>query len=216
MKKLLPIVISTALFAAAPAGAWAAQNKWLCTQNSDPLKNSYYCTYDWGYLGTDPYNVDRFSAIFPDGTKHSCTSFAAYMLYYSNSYQPAIANFDSAQYWDTDAVAKAHATVGSVPHIGDIAQWDAAQVSPKGHVAVVIDVVRTSSGALYSVTVADDNAGLGYTSQRVLYPSATSGVISWPHTFITFPGFSGTLGLVGGGGGKPYQVTSIPVTNGGN
>lgn len=193
--------------------ALALSNSWVCNDSGSGVV-SYSCVSTYSYLGEDPYNVDRFSVVFPDGTKHGCTSFAAYMLYYDNAYSSAIAHFDSAQFWDTEAVAYAKATLSSTPHIGDIAQWDAAQVSPSGHVAVVESIGYTSTAAVEYIVIADDNAGLGHTTRRKLYKGVAVGVISWPHTFITFPGFVGTLGpqsSAGGGGRGPY-VMSNPAT----
>jgi hypothetical protein len=155
-------------------------------------------------MGQDEYDVDRFSETV-NGTRHGCTSFAAHQLYLFNSYMPKISYFDSAQYWDTEARDRVSATLSSRPHLGDIAQWNAkGSALPKGHVAWVEEITYTGSGVVDFIIVVDDNAGLGFTSKRKLFPGATLGVISWPDTFITFPGFSGN----GAGAGKPPSVMS--------
>jgi surface antigen len=168
----------------------------------DPSFSSYSCVAMTGYKGTAPYNVDRFSVLH-NGFKHSCTSFAAYMLYNYNTHSSAITNFDSAQYWDQEASRVAGARVSSTPHLGDIAQWNAVSGSlPLGHVAFVIDVIKSSSGQVTEIITLDDNANRGVTTEKHLFPAA-GGTISWPDNFITFPGSTFT-GFGGGGGGGGF------------
>jgi hypothetical protein len=59
--------------------ALAQSNYETCTS---PVTDSYFCTSQYDYHGEDPYDIDRFittAELAPDGTKHSCTSFAAYI-----------------------------------------------------------------------------------------------------------------------------------------
>ncbi|MBJ7281347.1 MAG: hypothetical protein JHD31_05745 [Rhodoluna sp.] len=57
--------------------AFALENIETCPGDA---KDPYQCTSQWGYTGEDPYDVDRFSTELTNGTKHGCTSFAAFML----------------------------------------------------------------------------------------------------------------------------------------
>lgn len=189
-------------------GAFALENQEICTGTTS---NRYICTSEWGYVGEDPYDVDRFSTIAPDGSKHGCTSFATFMLSLFNPWMPAISNFDSARYWDTDAATKTNATLGYTPHVGDIAQWNQDSGLPFGHVAYVKTVFKNSSGAISYIVVADDNGGRLVTTQRKLYPGVTSGTISWPDTFITFP-----TAPIGGGGGGGHLLVTLSAPIGGN
>jgi surface antigen len=165
--------------------------------------DTYTCVAWSGYTGEDGYNVDRFSTVASDGSKHSCTSFAAYMLYHENTHFKAISTFDSAQFWDNDASVLTGVTVGQVPHVGDIAQWEADSSLTQGHVAVVTAITMTGS-KVESIQTADDNAGRKVTTTKVLFPGVNSGTITWPDHFITFPGFTGIyMPYAGSGGGKP-------------
>jgi CHAP domain len=184
--------------------ALAVENAWDCTPRTG--ESNYVCVEQYGYIGSDPYNVDRFSNEL-NGEKHGCTSFAAHMLYLFNAYDPDITVFNSAQYWDTDAVKLAGASLSKKPKVGDIAQWNADKPLVFGHVAWVEEVNYFPSGAIKSIKIFDDNASLGFASRRILYPTATKGVISWPDNFITFPGFKG----LGAGAGKPPAFMSIPL-----
>ncbi len=207
-KKTVTLVLSFAISFTYSQQALALSNSWVCTLTG-PAYDRYGCVAGYGYGGEDPYNMDRFSTVLADGTKHSCTSFAAYMLYYDNTYNAALGHFDSAQYWDTESVSMAGASLSLQPHIGDIAQWEASSPNrTEGHVAVVESIDYASNGSVNFIITVDDNSGLNYATKRKLYPGVTSGVIPWPHVFITFPGFTGHLGPLGGGGGKPPQMTS--------
>lgn len=192
--------------------AYAVTNTNTCTSVD---YDSYSCVSWSGYVGEDGYNVDRFSTIAVDGTKHSCTSFAAYMLYHENTHYSQITYFDSAQYWAIDAAALSGVIVSRNAHVGDIAQWNSNSNLPYGHVAVVIDITYTSTGTIAYITTADDNSNLKIASEKRLYPGNTTG-IGWPSNFITFPGFTGifTNQISGGSGGKPPVALVVsPVTN---
>lgn len=178
-------------------GAFALDNVEICTGTAG---NEYRCTAEWGYVGEDPYNVDRFSTETTTGTKHGCTSFAAFMVAMFSPWMSAISTFDSAQYWDTNASSRTSATLSSTPHVGDIAQWNADSGLTFGHVAYVKTVVKTSAGAISYIVVADDNGGRLITTQRKLYPGVNTGTISWPDNFITFPKSAPSSGGGGGGG----------------
>jgi surface antigen len=197
------LTASTTLALANPSWAMAAGNFESCTATPG---NSFACVAASGYRGTDPYNVSRFSARAADGTLHSCTSYAAYRLYFSNPYMPSIANFDSAQYWASQAVSRLGATLSSTPKVGDIAWWDATGVPEVGHVAVVDGVTYTASGSIFSVKVSDDNAGRLVTTNKVFYPGVNSGTMIYPQKFIRFPSYS-----PGGGGGRPPVATNEPL-----
>lgn len=186
------------------APSHASPGQEYCTDSSP---SSYLCAATYGYRGEDPYNMDRFSPSDSQGNKHSCTSLAAYMLWYRNSYDADIGYFNSAQYWDTDALRVADARVTRTPHLGDIAQWDADNRLAQGHVAWVSEITYSPSGAIERIAVVDDNATRLVTTGKYLYPRETSlsGTISWPDHFITFPGFVPSGGGIGGGGG-PHLI----------
>lgn len=188
-----------------PSGALAVTNTETCVS---PSSDSYRCVGFSGYLGTDPYNVSRFSTQASDGSLHSCTSYAAFRLYYSNTYMPAISNFDSAQYWASQAVARVGATLQTIPQVGDIAWWDATAVPVVGHVAVVDSVNYNASGTVVSIQVSDDNAGRKITTTKILYPGVNTGAMVYPKKFIRFPGYM----TGGGGGGRPpiAQIVTPP------
>lgn len=212
MKRALTFLSTFALVVGVANAAYAASNLETCTAVSS---NSYSCVAWSGYAGEDGYNVDQWSNVV-NGTKHSCTSFAAYMLYHENTHFSQISHFNSAQYWDTDAAPLSGVIISHTPHVGDIAQWDADSLLAFGHVAVVLSVT-TSGGAVVSIDTADDNATRGVTTEKTLYPTSNNNTASWPDHFITFPGFSGIYIPIpsgGGGGGKPpAPVTVTPSTN---
>lgn len=199
--------IGAAIFAmssifANPSSALAAANYESCIAAAG---NSYLCVGFSGYTGTDPYNVSRYSVPAADGTRHSCTSYAAFRLYYSNTYNSAITGFNSAQYWASEAVKNAGASLATIPQVGDIAWWAAATPNlEQGHVAVVDSITYTSSGAVYSVQTSDDNAGRLVTTRKVLYPGVNAGTMKYPDKFIRFPGY-----LAGGGGGGRPPIAQI-------
>lgn len=212
-KLIITGTITIGLSVSSYSGAFALDNVEICTATSS---NSYACVAEWGYVGEDPYNVDRFSSVANNQTKHGCTSFAAYMISLFSPWMPAISNFDSAQYWDTQSDSRTPATLSAIPHAGDIAQWNADEDLDFGHVAYVKSVVRNSAGTLQYIVVADDNGGRMITTQRKLYPGIQTGTISWPDKFITFPktltGSGGTGG--GGGGGGLVNTQSLPILRG--
>jgi hypothetical protein len=196
---ILTAAIGITISATSATGAFALTNVEVCTGTAS---NRYLCTAEWGYVGEDPYNVDRFSTIASDGSKHGCTSFAAYMVALLSPWMPAISTFDSAQYWDTDADTRTDAVLSIVPKVGDIAQWNADSGLAFGHVAYVKSVVKSPTGTVLYIVVADDNGGRLVTTQRKLYPGVTTGTISWPDKFITFPKNPPAPGGSGGGGGN--------------
>jgi surface antigen len=200
------LALSTAITGMNPSWAMAAGNFESCISSTG---NSYQCVASTGYHGTDPYNVNRFSLKAADGTLHSCTSYAAYRLYYSNPYMPAISNFDSAQYWAAEAVARVGATLNTVPKVGDIAWWDASTVPTLGHVAVVDAVTLNANGSVASIRVSDDNSGRLITTNKTLYPGINNGSIVYPQKFIRFP----SIVLGGGGGGRPPVAAASPISS---
>lgn len=205
IKIILGAVAGITIAVSSSTGAFALDNVETCTGSAS---NRYACTAEWGYSGEDPYNVDRFSSVSSSGTKHGCTSFAAFMLYINSPWMSAISTFDSAQYWDTDALSRTNATLSNSPKVGDIAQWDADPGLDFGHVAYVKTVVKNSAGIVQYIIVADDNGGRLVTTQRKLYPGVTTGSISWPDNFITFPANS-TGGS--GGGFIGHEMMRLPV-----
>jgi len=121
---------------------------------------------------------------------------------------PSIANFDSAQYWASQAVSRLGATLNSTPKVGDIAWWDATGVPGVGHVAVVDAITYTASGSIFSVKVSDDNAGRLVTTNKVFYPGVNSGTMIYPQKFIRFPAYG-----PGGAGSRPPVATSEALTS---
>lgn len=204
LKRLLIISLATFISTSGATGALALENVETCTGTPS---NAYKCTAEWGYVGEDPYNVDRFSTELSDGTKHGCTSFAAFMLALYNDWMPAISTFDSARYWETDAVTKTNSVIVDTPKVGDIAQWDASANLTFGHVAYVKSVVLTYGGAIYYIIVADDNGGRVVTTQRKLYPGVTAGTIRWPDHFIRIP--KAVSMPAGGGFGNVAMLTAL-------
>lgn len=209
IKNVLKIsALGLALTLIGNTAAFGVTNEYVCHGEAGP--NSYACLASYGYKGEDGFDVDRHDNHPTDVYKHSCTSFAAFMVYKLNPTLTEVSIFDSAQYWDTQSVEKAGADFGPVPHVGDIAQWEAFQVTPKGHVAYVEKVVKNANGSINHIIIADDNSGLRYTTRRKLYPGVSTGVISWPHGFITFypptPQRWGT-------GKPPFELNSAPLVN---
>jgi surface antigen len=200
------LTASTALALSNPSWAMAAGNFETCVGSSG---NTYACVTSTGYKGTDPYNVSRFSVRAADGSLHSCTSYAAYRLYFGNPYMPSISNFDSAQYWASQAVARVGATLSITPRVGDIAWWDATGVPAVGHVAVVDAISYTPSGGILSIKVSDDNAGRLVTTNKTLFPGVTSGTMIYPQKFIRFPSYPAN----GGGGSRPPVATNEPLAS---
>jgi len=221
MGKKVVVVVSVVLsavsiFFAIPA-AFGSGNTEDCTSPSATSGGDTYSCVSWsGYVGQDGYHVDRFSTPAPDGSLHSCTSFAAHMLWHENTHFSQISTFDSAQYWDNDASVLPGVVVSTTPHVGDIAQWEKDANLQYGHVALVTNVVMSNGKVLY-INTADDNAGRQVTTTKVLFPGTSNSVASWPDHFITFPGFSGiyyAIPLTGGGGGKPPVALGVtPATN---
>ena len=205
MKKTLIILALAASFSAmSSSGAFAIESEWVCKgTNYDP----YACTADWGYVGYDNYQLYQYSS-GPSYDLHGCTSFAGYMLWMFNAHASGIYHFNSAQYWDNEAPSKGIAQVGSVPHVGDIAQWEANAAPTQGHVAWVKALEYHPSGALKSIVVVDDNYTLRYTSQRRVYFGSNSAVLPWPSHFITFPAAPPSPGTGSGGGTVIWDMLS--------
>jgi surface antigen len=165
------------------------------------VSEGYLCVFPYAYMGEDPYDVDRFNEPSPyNQTKHSCTSFVAWMLAAFKPPMPEIGTFDGAYKWDNDAVNRVGATLVTVPKVGDIAQWekfDPSKPTDMGHVAYVYSV-NTWFGVLKSIQVMDDNGGRYVTTKKILYPESRNGTIPWPDHFIRFP--DSRSGSTGGGG----------------
>src|SRR5581483_11697279 len=68
----------------------------------------------------------------PSGTRHNCTTYAAYRLQKNGFAYPGW--YNDARGWASDAFNKSHVTVDQTPIAGSIAQWDGGK---KGHVAYV-------------------------------------------------------------------------------
>jgi hypothetical protein len=166
------------------SGSFAHESEEVC------VSETYYCVADYSsYRGEDPYNLYLFNQeVSPfHGTRHSCTSFVAWMLAKNNQWMPEISTFDSAYAWDTEAVSRVWAEIVAVPKVGDIAQWETISAPKMGHVGYVSAVKLSSTGSVTSIDVIDDNGGRYVTTRKVLYPESTQGTISWPDHFIRFP-----------------------------
>jgi len=87
----------------------------------------------------------RYGTAGPNGTKHNCTTYAAYRLQKNGYAYPGWT--DDASKWAADAQVK-HVTVDQNPIVGSIAQWN------NGHVAYVEAVSGT-----YIVTTSDSYGG---------------------------------------------------------
>jgi surface antigen len=166
------------------------------------VSKGYLCVFPYAYMGEDPYDVDRYNSPSPyNQTKHSCTSFVAWMLANFKPWMPEISTFDGAYKWDDDAVSRVGASLVTVPKVGDIAQWEKFDPTDKddmGHVAYVTSVNKTLTGVVKSIELIDDNGGRWETTKKILYPESRKGTIAWPDHFIRFP--DSLRGSSGGGG----------------
>jgi surface antigen len=183
--------LSFSTFASSSAWASSRVGSEIC------ISNGYSCQ-SWGYRGADPYGYYHFSSTGSNGTKHNCTSYAAYMLGMFSPYDSRWGSLGDATTWASRA-KNYGLPVGKIPHVGDIAQWNF------GHVGSVEDVILGSNGAVISILVTDDNYNRDVTTQKILYPGDTNSSVPYPDNFITFPA------LTGGGGGKPAQPLSTDV-----
>ena len=214
MKKLHVTLLCSAsvltLTLANPSWALAAGSYESCIATT---KASNGCVNFTGYTGYDAYGFYTHGSTALDGTRHNCTSYVAYRLYYSNQYMPALSGFGDARLWANQAVTLVGATLNKIPQAGDIAWWDATATNASGHVAVVDSVTQSSSGAVTMVKVSDDNYGRKVTTVKTLYPGVM-GSVPYPDTFIRFPGY--LTNSFGGAGGKPlYPLdATIETTNG--
>ncbi|WP_442965632.1 CHAP domain-containing protein [Rathayibacter sp. Leaf294] len=132
------------------------------------MQDSYGCT-GGGYTGTDSWGYSNSSSTASNGTKHNCTSYAAFRVAQNGARNPG--NLGSAGSWDDNA-RKYGIPVDGYPRVGDIAQYNS------GHVAYVEEV-----GNGYIVTT-DDNYGYNYTTRKRI--SAGSTYPQWPDNFIHF------------------------------
>ena len=130
----------------------------------------YACTVG-GYSGSDPWGYSGSSSFGTNGTKHNCTSYAAFRLHQNGVTNPG--NLGDAFNWAVNARAKG-IPVDGTPRVGDIAQWNS------GHVAYVDEV-----GSGY-IVVTDDNYGLNYTTRKTI--TAGTSYPAWPDNFIHFTG----------------------------
>jgi surface antigen len=192
------LTASTALALANPSWAMAAGNYESCVA---PTAARYSCVNFTGYNGYDAYGFYLHGTKATDGTWHNCLSYAAYRLSYSNAYLPGLRTFGDAKFWATQAVSVLGATLNATPQIGDIAWWDATPSNQYGHVAVVDSIVLNTSGSINYVKVSDDNALRQVSTVKTLYPGTSGGSVSYPGTFIRFPGY--ITNSFGGSGGKP-------------
>lgn len=212
-KAILSLVFSASFVAANPSWAMAAGSYESCIA---PTSARYSCVNFTGYSGYDAYGFYLHGTVAADGTRHNCLSYAAYRLYYSNSYMPALKFFGDARLWASQAVSRLGATTNATPQIGDVAWWDATPLNQYGHVAVVDAVITNSSGSITSVKVSDDNAFRQVTTIKTLYPGTLGGTVSYPDAFIRFPGYISN-GFGGAGGRPSYPLgTDITTLNSGN
>jgi surface antigen len=216
--KLAIISVAVSLITATQANATVWTTAETCTS---PQSNSYKCVSNYGYKGVDPYGLDKYSITNNvDGTRHGCTSFAAYMLSINNPWIPGLSHFDAARSWAHDALTKTTgAVVDSDPSAGDIAQWGFPTDSDLGHVAYVEEVLVNTNGIAIGIVVADDNGGhRDVTTRKTIMKSSTSQYLSWPDNFITFPSFGSSGGSTSGGGSgaggskNGWLMTSIRLT----
>ena len=106
---------------------------------------------------------------------------------------------------------KVGATVGHVPHPGDIAQWGKPSDLSEGHVAYVQEIKLDTFGNVNAIVISEDNGGLRITRRKTIYLSdttTTSNYLYWPDNFISFPVYTG-----GGGGRPPVALISTPGNN---
>jgi len=204
-KIVLAICTNLAIILFQVTGAIADESTEVC------VSQTYYCVVDYSsYRGEDPYDVDRFNLeVSPfNGTKHSCTSFVAWMLAKNNLWMPEIATFNSAYAWDTEAVSRVGAEIVMIPKVGDIAQWEKASAPTMGHVGYVSSVSLSYNGSVTSIEVIDDNGARFVTTKKILFPESTNGAISWPDHFIRFPA---KPKLTSGGGVIDRSALSIGI-----
>ena len=162
------------------------------------VTNQYTCgpVSDWscalaGYSGSDgPYGYDVFANDpTTPGWDHNCTSYVAYRLYLYTNYHSEYNLLGSADEWATKAATPTYASlgvsVGTSPHVNDVAQWTFS--SGSGHVAWV-DSVSSSGAVILSIAISEDMYGRKVTARELLIPGA-SGLNGWPDFFITFPSY---------------------------
>jgi surface antigen len=191
---ILASTLSSPAFAAVP------QNDWVCHESGYICANTKFAgpTGYSGYDGPYGYDTDQQGAHIA----HNCTSYVAYRFYQVMGYYHAPYNrFGDAADWDVNVKKyEPAASIGKVPYVDDIAQWNF------GHVAWIEAVNYNANGSVASIVISDDNYGLKFASQRILYANQPKGVIAWPDNFIGLPIYSG------GGGGKPPVATLQPLT----
>lgn len=190
---------SVALLAATTLVASSAANA--AGLNSETCTSATYACQTWGYLGYDSYGYFAYSAPAPNGTIHNCTTYAAYMLDFVTSYDSRWKSLGDAKDWAKNAKAKG-LQVGSIPHFGDIAQWNF------GHVAFVEAVNKDVTGKVVSIKVTDDNYYRLVTTSKTIFVGATSNNIAFPDNFISFPKYSS-----GGGGKGPSILSTTPLSS---
>ncbi len=213
---LISVALSGLITSQANATVWATRET--CTS---PEYDSYRCVAGYGYKGNDPYGLSNYSIVNNvDGTRHGCTSFAAFMLSINNPWISGLSHFDAARSWAHDAVTK---TTGAVvdhdPSAGDIAQWGSPTDQDLGHVAYVEEVLVNTNGVAVGIVVADDNGGRrDLTTRKTIMKSAPTQALTWPDNFITFPSFGAGGGSTSGGGAgaggskNGWLMTSIRIT----
>jgi hypothetical protein len=204
IKKIgLTVLLAFGLTGFSATIASAAQSQEVC------ISYYYDCVAPYNYVGEDIYGVYTYNlpTTSTNGTRHSCTSFVAFMLARNNPWMPAITFFNDAEFWDTQAVTRVGATIVSTPKIGDIAQWEKNPARPKdvGHVGYVSFVSSNLSDHINYIEVIDDNGGRNVTTRKILLPQETTGTIRWPDHFIRFPERASSSG----GGGFIDRVPAI-------
>jgi len=187
-KKLaVTMPLAVALTFSNPFSAQAITPNSIC---KDGIDSSYHCVSAYGYKGIDSYGYYKFASTRTDGSyPHNCTAFAAYMLSLLNKYDSNISYLGDASEWDNNAYKVVGATVGSVPHVGDIANWD-YYGGPDGHVAFVESLITNSSGTVIGIVALDDGYSARKTAKTEIYKRDTSsGVLNdgWPDHFLSFP-----------------------------
>lgn len=153
---LLTVLLLGLIASEANGTTWTTRES--CTSQET---NSYSCVASYGYKGIDPYGLHAYSKInLVDGTRHGCTSFAAYMLSIKNPWIQGLSHFDAARSWAYDARTKTSgAIVDQDPSAGDIAQWGRPTDEGLGHVAYVEEVLLNDSGEAIGLMLSDDNGG---------------------------------------------------------
>lgn len=199
MSKYKVILIATAIFALAPANI--SQAATLPTQNAEfCVAADYSCTL-FEYSGLDNYGYGDFLKPDEFGRRHNCTSYAMYMADLSAPYDSRYGGLGNATEWDNTARAIG-LKVGTIPHAGDIAQWEGSL----GHVAYV-EEVHFKLGKVWRIIVSDDNAGRRVTTKKVIYVGPKTNGISYPDAFITFPSVNGGSGTL-----IPMSLPLAPAT----